>query len=179
MPTLPVPQRLVETGDPVEKRLCRWLLMNHDRLPGDEIEPAPRRSSSPPDAPRALEELDQLIAQLDPGCDDPEGDDLYDVGFSMADAPEAIAREKAGIIKPRAPVVSGVSALGVEEMTSLPSFTGMVVPTIQRLEYIVDLKRVILRKLNLAIADGVMKADGETVYQITDMKVGLFEPEKA
>jgi CRP-like cAMP-binding protein len=25
-------------NDPVEKRLCRWLLMNHDRLPADEIE---------------------------------------------------------------------------------------------------------------------------------------------
>lgn len=24
--------------DPVERRLCRWLLMNHDRLEGDEIE---------------------------------------------------------------------------------------------------------------------------------------------
>jgi CRP-like cAMP-binding protein len=24
--------------DPVERRLCRWLLMNHDRLPGDDIE---------------------------------------------------------------------------------------------------------------------------------------------
>src|SRR6478735_8262155 len=51
-------------------------------------------------------------------------------------------------------------ALGVGEV----KFTGMVTPTIKRVEYIVNLKRVILRKLNLGIADGLMKADGETIY---------------
>jgi len=62
-------------------------------------------------------------------------------------------------------------ALGVGEV----KFTGMVLPTVQRVEYVVDLKRVILRKLKLAIADGLVRADGETIYQATDMKVGLFE----
>ena len=38
---------------------------------------------------------------------------------------------------------------------------------------------VVLRKLKLAVANGVMKADGEVVYQVTDMKVGLFEPTAA
>lgn len=62
-------------------------------------------------------------------------------------------------------------ALGVGEV----KFTGMVVPTVQRVEYIVDLKRVILRKLKLAIADGTLKADGQTIYTATDLRVGLFE----
>jgi len=62
-------------------------------------------------------------------------------------------------------------ALGVGDV----KFSGMVVPSVQRIEYVVDLKRVILRKLKLAIADGVMKADGQVIYQATDMKVGLFE----
>ncbi|MDX2287484.1 MAG: 3-hydroxyacyl-[acyl-carrier-protein] dehydratase FabA [Hyphomicrobiaceae bacterium] len=62
-------------------------------------------------------------------------------------------------------------ALGVGEV----KFTGMVLPTVQRLEYIVDLKRVILRKLKLAIADGTLKADGEVIYSATDLRVGLFE----
>ncbi len=62
-------------------------------------------------------------------------------------------------------------ALGVGEV----KFTGMVVPTVKKIEYIVDLKRVILRKLKLAIADGTMKADGEVIYTATDMRVGLFE----
>ena len=43
------------------------------------------------------------------------------------------------------------------------------------MQYVVDLKRVILRKLKLAIADGVMKADGKVIYAATDLRVGLFE----
>jgi 3-hydroxyacyl-[acyl-carrier protein] dehydratase/trans-2-decenoyl-[acyl-carrier protein] isomerase len=62
-------------------------------------------------------------------------------------------------------------ALGVGEV----KFTGMVVPTVGRVEYIVDMKRVILRKLKLAIADGVMKADGQVIYTASDLRVGLFE----
>ena len=62
-------------------------------------------------------------------------------------------------------------ALGVGEV----KFTGMVVPTTGHVEYIVDMKRVILRKLKLAIADGVMKADGQVIYTASDLRVGLFE----
>ncbi len=62
-------------------------------------------------------------------------------------------------------------ALGVGEV----KFSGMVLPTVKKVEYIVDLKRVILRKLKLAIADGTLKADGEVIYTATDMRVGLFE----
>jgi 3-hydroxyacyl-[acyl-carrier protein] dehydratase/trans-2-decenoyl-[acyl-carrier protein] isomerase len=62
-------------------------------------------------------------------------------------------------------------ALGVGEV----KFSGMVVPTTKSLQYVVDLKRVILRKLKLAIADGVMKADGQIIYAATDLRVGLFE----
>ena len=43
------------------------------------------------------------------------------------------------------------------------------------MQYVVDLKRVILRRLKLAIADGVMKADGQVIYTATDLRVGLFE----
>ena len=32
-----------------------------------------------------------------------------------------------------------------------------------------------LRRLKLAIADGVMKADGQVIYAATDLRVGLFE----
>ena len=47
-------------------------------------------------------------------------------------------------------------------------------PAIKRLEYIVDLKRVIRRKFTLGIADGLLKADGETIYTAKDLRVGLF-----
>lgn len=62
-------------------------------------------------------------------------------------------------------------ALGVGEV----KFTNMVLPTTGKVEYIVDVKRVILRKLKLGIADGMLKADGVTIYTATDLRVGLFE----
>ncbi len=55
---------------------------------------------------------------------------------------------------------------------------GEVTPKIGKLEYVVDLKRVILRKLKLALADGTMKADGKVVYEVKDMRVGLKGPEE-
>lgn len=66
-------------------------------------------------------------------------------------------------------------ALGVGEV----KFTGMVTPSVQKVEYVVNLKRVILRKLNLGIADGLLKADGETIYTASDLRVGLFQANPA
>jgi 3-hydroxyacyl-[acyl-carrier protein] dehydratase/trans-2-decenoyl-[acyl-carrier protein] isomerase len=63
-------------------------------------------------------------------------------------------------------------ALGVGEV----KLKGMVTPNVKKVTYEVDVTRLILRKLKLAVANGIMKADGELVYQVTDMKVGLFEP---
>jgi 3-hydroxyacyl-[acyl-carrier protein] dehydratase / trans-2-decenoyl-[acyl-carrier protein] isomerase len=51
------------------------------------------------------------------------------------------------------------------------------VPSVKKVEYVVDCKRIILRKLKLAVADGVLKADGEPIYSATDLRVGLFMPE--
>lgn len=62
-------------------------------------------------------------------------------------------------------------ALGVGEV----KFSGMVTPEVKKLEYIVDLRRVILRKLKLGIANGVVKADGEVIYTASDLRVGLFD----
>ena len=62
-------------------------------------------------------------------------------------------------------------AIGVGEV----KLTGMVLPTTKKVEYIVDMKRVILRKLKLAIADGIMKADGQVVYIAKDLRVGLSD----
>ena len=58
-------------------------------------------------------------------------------------------------------------------------FTGMVTPDVKRLEYVVDLKRVILRKLKLGIADGTLLADGKVIYSASDLRVGLFESDAA
>jgi 3-hydroxyacyl-[acyl-carrier protein] dehydratase / trans-2-decenoyl-[acyl-carrier protein] isomerase len=63
-------------------------------------------------------------------------------------------------------------AIGVGEV----KLTGMVTPAVKKVTYEVDITRLILRKLKLAVSNGIMKADGETVYQVSDMKVGLFQP---
>ena len=52
----------------------------------------------------------------------------------------------------------------------------MVMPSTKTMEYVIDLKRVILRKLKLAIADGIVKADGQVIYDATDLRVGVFMP---
>jgi 3-hydroxyacyl-[acyl-carrier protein] dehydratase/trans-2-decenoyl-[acyl-carrier protein] isomerase len=61
-------------------------------------------------------------------------------------------------------------ALGVGEV----KFSGMVLPSALKVSYVIDLKRVIMRKLILGIADGVMKVDGKPIYEVKDLRVGLF-----
>ncbi|GLK68591.1 3-hydroxyacyl-[acyl-carrier-protein] dehydratase FabA [Hansschlegelia plantiphila] len=62
-------------------------------------------------------------------------------------------------------------ALGTGEI----KFTGQVLPTVKQVEYGVDFKRVVRGRLVLGVADGWLKADGETIYQAKDLKVGLFK----
>lgn len=66
-------------------------------------------------------------------------------------------------------------ALSVGEV----KLTGMVVPSVKKLEFSVDLKRVIQRRLILGTGNGVLKADGEVVYNAQDLRVGLFSPDAA
>ncbi|MDC1047199.1 3-hydroxyacyl-[acyl-carrier-protein] dehydratase FabA [Alphaproteobacteria bacterium] len=62
-------------------------------------------------------------------------------------------------------------ALGVGEV----KFTGQVLDTVKKVTYQISIKRLILRKLILGVADGVLKIDGEPIYEAKDMKVGLFQ----
>jgi 3-hydroxyacyl-[acyl-carrier protein] dehydratase/trans-2-decenoyl-[acyl-carrier protein] isomerase len=61
-------------------------------------------------------------------------------------------------------------ALGAGEI----KFTGQVLPSVKRVTYTLELKRVIERKLVMGIADGFVHADGRQIYAATDLKVGLF-----
>ena len=61
-------------------------------------------------------------------------------------------------------------ALGVGEV----KFADQVLPTVKRIVYGVDLKRVFKTKLSLGIADGWLEADGVRIYEAKDLKVGLF-----
>ena len=60
-------------------------------------------------------------------------------------------------------------ALGAAEV----KLTGMVRPDRRLVTYHVDFTRVIDRRLKMGVADGRVEADGETVAEVKDMRVGL------
>ncbi len=62
-------------------------------------------------------------------------------------------------------------ALGAGEI----KFTGQVLPSAGRVQYTIDVKRVIERKLIMGIADGTMAVDGKEIYVARDLRVGLFQ----
>jgi 3-hydroxyacyl-[acyl-carrier protein] dehydratase/trans-2-decenoyl-[acyl-carrier protein] isomerase len=59
------------------------------------------------------------------------------------------------------------------------TFKGMVTPKTKLVEYGIDFKRVMRGRLVLGIADGWLKADGETIYNASDLKVGLSKEKAA
>jgi 3-hydroxyacyl-[acyl-carrier protein] dehydratase/trans-2-decenoyl-[acyl-carrier protein] isomerase len=61
-------------------------------------------------------------------------------------------------------------AVGVGEV----KFAGQVTPAVKKVVYRIDFKRVIIRKLVMGVADGVMEADGRAIYEAKDLKVGLY-----
>ena len=66
-------------------------------------------------------------------------------------------------------------ALGVGQV----KFTGMVEPDAKIIRYHLNLKRVILRKLVMGVADGVVTVDGKPIFEANDLKVGLFSQKSA
>jgi len=62
-------------------------------------------------------------------------------------------------------------ALGVGKV----KFTGQVLQKAKLVTYQLDIKRVISRKLTMAIADGSMSVDGREIYVAEDLRVGLFQ----
>ncbi len=61
-------------------------------------------------------------------------------------------------------------ALGSGEV----KFFGQVTPKCQRVTYQIDMKRVIMRRLVMGIADGSVAVDGREIYTGKDLRVGLF-----
>ena len=53
-------------------------------------------------------------------------------------------------------------------------FSGQVLQTVKKLHIIFHLV-IYFKKINLGV-DGNLKADGQTIYEAKDMKVGLFSP---
>jgi 3-hydroxyacyl-[acyl-carrier protein] dehydratase/trans-2-decenoyl-[acyl-carrier protein] isomerase len=61
-------------------------------------------------------------------------------------------------------------ALGVGTV----KFTGQILPTSKLVTFQIDIKRIISRKLSLAMANGSVSVDGREIYTAEDLKVGLF-----
>lgn len=61
-------------------------------------------------------------------------------------------------------------ALGVGSV----KFSGQILPTSKLVTYNLQVKRLITRKLILAIADGTVSVDGRQIYTAEDLRVGLF-----
>ena len=66
-------------------------------------------------------------------------------------------------------------ALGAGEI----KFSGQVLPETQKVTYLVEIKRLIRRKLWVGLANAKMKADEKEIYLAQDLKVGLFQPKEA
>ena len=66
-------------------------------------------------------------------------------------------------------------ALGVGEV----KFVDQVLPSVTKVVYGIDLKRVFRGKLVLGIADGWLEAYGKRIYEAKDLRVGLFQSEGA
>jgi 3-hydroxyacyl-[acyl-carrier protein] dehydratase/trans-2-decenoyl-[acyl-carrier protein] isomerase len=62
-------------------------------------------------------------------------------------------------------------ALGAGEV----KFSGQVTPKNSIITYHIDMKRLILRKLVMGVADGRMETDGREIYSVKDLRVGLFQ----
>jgi 3-hydroxyacyl-[acyl-carrier protein] dehydratase/trans-2-decenoyl-[acyl-carrier protein] isomerase len=65
-------------------------------------------------------------------------------------------------------------ALGLGEL----KFSGQVVPTVKKVIYGIEIKRVMRSKLVLGIADGWLSADGNVIYRAGDLRVGLFKQDE-
>lgn len=53
-------------------------------------------------------------------------------------------------------------------------FSGQILPSSKLVTYNLQMKRLITRKLKLAIADGTVSVDGRQIYTAEDLRVGVF-----
>lgn len=61
-------------------------------------------------------------------------------------------------------------ALSVGEV----KFSGEVTPESKKISFQIDIKKLLMRKFGIAVADGCMYIDGKLAYECKDMRVGVF-----
>ncbi|CUR53504.1 3-hydroxydecanoyl-[acyl-carrier-protein] dehydratase [Serratia symbiotica] len=62
-------------------------------------------------------------------------------------------------------------ALGVGEV----KFIGQILPTVKKITYHIHFKRIIIRKLIIGLADGIVFIDSKIIYIANNLRVGLFK----
>ena len=70
---------------------------------------------------------------------------------------------------------SGAEGKGRALGAGAVKFSGQVPPKNKLVTYHVDMRRVVLRKLVMGVADASMSVDGEEIYAAEDLRVGLFK----
>jgi len=53
-------------------------------------------------------------------------------------------------------------------------FKGQITDKVKMVEFGVDVRRVVRSRLVLGLTEGFVKADGETIYEAKELRVGLF-----
>ena len=70
---------------------------------------------------------------------------------------------------------SGAEGRGRALGSGTVKFSGQVTPKNKLVAYHIDMRRVMLRKLVMGVADGRMLVDGKEIYSAKDLRVGLFK----
>lgn len=70
---------------------------------------------------------------------------------------------------------SGLKGKGRALGVGTVKFTGQVLPDNRLVRYEIHIKRVIKRRLVMALSDGRMSVDGREIYEANDLRVGLFQ----
>ncbi len=71
-------------------------------------------------------------------------------------------------------VWSGLTGRGRALGAGNVKFRGQILPTSKLVTFDLQIKRMMTRKLFLAIADGTVSVDGREIYKAEDLRVGLF-----
>ena len=70
---------------------------------------------------------------------------------------------------------SGAEGRGRALGSGIVKFSGQVTPKNKLVTFRIDMRRVMLRKLVMGVADGCMLVDGKEIYSAEDLRVGLFK----
>ncbi len=68
----------------------------------------------------------------------------------------------------------GLPGRGRALSTGAVKFIGEVLPSAKKITFHINIKKLINRKLAMAIADGIMNVDGKKICEAQDLRVGVF-----